>query len=96
VVSVVEIPDDRPTQSSASRYVTEVQLGTVALFRVTEEVGGWSQGWAAWSTMDFAGTGPLSLDFDVGGVQVKGAPEVVEVFAALLKRAAGEPPVQTG
>ncbi len=85
VVAVEEIPDDRPTQTSASRYVTEVRLGTVALFRVTEEVGGWSQGWATWATPDFVCTGPLRLDFDVGGITVEGAPSVVEAFAALLK-----------
>ena len=83
-ISEEEIPDDRPTQTSGTRYVTEIRLGERVVFRCTQEVGGWIQGTADWRTDDFAGMGSLSIDFASGGVAIDGAPHVVQVFAGLL------------
>jgi hypothetical protein len=90
-VSVEEIPDDRPTQSSGWRYETTVQLGEVASFRCLEEGGGWLRGSASWSTSDFGGLGGLRLGFDEHGVELEGAPELVELFARLLRTRATSP-----
>lgn len=84
-LSEESIPDDRPTQTSGTRYVTEIRLGERVVFRCTQEVGGWIQGEAAWRTDDFAGMGSLSVGFDSWGVTIDGAPAVVDVLAALLR-----------
>jgi len=84
-VSVEEVPDDRPTQTSGTRYVTEVRFGDLARFTCVQEVGGFFQGSADWSAADFAGTGPLRLSFENSGVELEGALSVVDVFEALLR-----------
>jgi len=81
---VEDLPDDRPTQTSATRYVTEVRLGDRALFLCTEDVGGWSQGSSDWFTVDFAGTGRLRMALDHGGVEIEGAPAAVDALANAL------------
>jgi hypothetical protein len=85
-VSVEEIPDDRPTQTSGTRYVDQVQLGDRAVFRSVVEVGGWCQGTAFWSTDDFAGTGRLGLTFESGVAVIEAAAPVAELFAELLRQ----------
>ena len=86
LVSEEEIPDDRPTQSSATKYTHEIRLGDLVVFQCVVEVGGWSQGFADWFTADFAGTGRLTLSCSNAGVTIEGAPAVVERFAAQLTR----------
>ncbi|MDP1827258.1 MAG: hypothetical protein Q8L48_28550 [Archangium sp.] len=85
-ISEEEIPDDRPTQSSGTRYVTELRLGERAVFRCTQEVGGWLQGSSDWRTADFAGLGALSVSFDSGGVTIEAAPDVAEAMATILRQ----------
>jgi hypothetical protein len=90
-LSVEEIPDDRPTQSCATEWVTEVRLGDLVVLRCEEQYGGWTRGSADWTSNDFAGTGPLRMAFDSDGVKVEGAPAVVNVLATLLCSSATAP-----
>ena len=86
LVSEEEIPDDRPTQSSATKYTYEIRLGDLVVFTCVIEVGGWSQGFADWFTDDFAGTGRLTLGCSNSGVTIEGSAAVVELFATQLTR----------
>jgi len=79
-----DVPDDRPTQSSGTRYITGVWLGERTFLVCTEEVGGWFRGSRYWWTVDFAGKGPLKIAFEEGGVEISSAPSVVEVLANAL------------
>ena len=88
-LEVREVPDDRPDQTCATEYVTEVRLGELAVFRCCELYGAWSPGLAAWTTDDLAGRGPSRLDFTANRVEVEGAADVVELFAELLRAEAG-------
>lgn len=77
-----EIPDDRPTQTSGSRYFTEVRLGDRALFLCLEEAGGWLRGDAEWFTADFVGQGRLQLSFDEHRTEIIGSPKLIEAFSS--------------
>ena len=55
------------------------------LFTCVQEVGGFFQGSAVWSASDFAGSGPLRLSFERDGVELEGAPEVVDLFETLFR-----------
>ena len=79
-----EIPDDRPTQTSGTRYFTEVRLGDRAVFLCVEEAGGWLRGDAEWFTADFAGHGRLQLSFDERRTEIVAAPAVIEAVANTL------------
>ena len=79
-----DVPDDRPTQSSGTRYTTGVRLGDRTFFLCTEEAGGPCQGVSAWLTVDFAGHGRMSMVLDDGGVALEGAPAVVDAIADAL------------
>jgi len=81
---VEDVPDDRPTQSSGTRYITGVWLGDRTFVQCTEEVGGWFRGSRYWWTVDFAGKGPLQITFDDAGVEIASAPNVVDVLSNAL------------
>jgi hypothetical protein len=76
-----EVPDDRPTQTSATRYITGVWIGDRTFFQCTEEVGGGSQGSSDWLTVDFAGSGRLWMELDNAGVTIEGAAPAVDAVA---------------
>lgn len=84
---VEEMPDDRPTQASGYRYVTDVRLGDRVTFLCIEEMGGWLRGDASWFTADFAGEGRLELVFDEHRTTITGAPTLVAAFGNALAMA---------
>ncbi len=85
-ISEQDFPDDRPSQSPATEYISEIRLGERVTFRHRAFVGGWSQGEYSWNTDDFAGKGPLCMTFDSFSTELEGAPEVISLLSDLLAK----------